>query len=169
MVTTTAKTLEERVKALEDQQEIYRTLNQYSRTLDYGTDPAAWLDCFTEDGVWHTQAAGRWSGTGGVRAEGHKQLAEWYMKSGRDKPEWATTHLLTKHCWVVPDVAVDGDTASFDAYFFVPREGQQGPFFHSFGRYFVSLVRCEDGRWRIKDMDLRREAGDQVSQTRPVG
>jgi hypothetical protein len=147
--------LERRLQVLEDQQEIYHVLNQYSRTLDYGTDPKEWLEIFIDTGVWRVNE-GRRAGQAPVRLEGHAQLEKFYMSFGRDKPEWAS-RAVSLHCWAVPEVDIDGDRATLDTYYFTPSGGDREPHIGTLGRYFVSLVRCPDARWRIEEMNIRRE------------
>ena len=56
-VTTARDELEARLDtALEAEREIVRTLHRYAHSIDYG-DEAAWLDRFTEDGVFDIRSA----------------------------------------------------------------------------------------------------------------
>jgi hypothetical protein len=167
---TRTLTLEERVQLLEDEREILRTMNQYTRSMDYGKDPAEFSDCFTEGGVWRSSVAGPWAGSIGVRLAGKSELEAWYMKPGRADPDWpAKRKMIVKHGYLEPQIHIRGDHATLDAYMMVPRDGQQGPFFHSIGRYVGMLVRCADGKWRFEDLEVQREGGEQAAQDRPVG
>jgi ketosteroid isomerase-like protein len=57
-----ATDVEARLELLEAERAITRTLHRYAHSIDYG-DEEAWVDCFTEDGVFiarHTRAPELW-------------------------------------------------------------------------------------------------------------
>jgi ketosteroid isomerase-like protein len=134
--------LEARLRRLEDEREILDTLYQYGHSIDYGWREE-WLDCWTEDAVlrWpHATYAGR--AEIGRAFDGHSHAPDAYHK-----------HFLAE-----PRIRLSGDRATVDSYFTRINDSPQGPVVRSFGRYRDVVVRCADGRWRIKERVLERES-----------
>ncbi|MBN9409397.1 MAG: nuclear transport factor 2 family protein [Burkholderiales bacterium] len=132
--------LKARVQALEDRDAILTTLMQYGHALDYG-DVELLMDCFTDDAVRETRrpdgTVNRWAGLEGTR-------------------EFATTHThapekIHKHLVLNSTVQVKGDTADVVSYMFRFDAGE-GDKSHvwGMGRYFDTMRRGADGRWRIQ-------------------
>ena len=134
--------VEARRRRLEDQNEILDTLYQYGHSIDYGWREE-WLDCWTEDAVlrWpHATFTGRTEIAGAF--DGHSHAPDAYHK----------------HCLVEPRVRCSGDRATVDSYFMRINASAVGPVVRSMGRYRDVLVRCPNGRWRIKERLLERES-----------
>lgn len=169
---------ERRLRALEDEREVRRTLHQYSHAIDYGLDEV-WLDCFTEDAAWSwsvrdqtlqdsLRSRGMPSvpiGEPGARPAlvgdvleravvGHDQLRAMVGAHTRAPQAWH------KHGLMNVEVVVDGDRADAQSYFVrVDASGvTTGAFIRAFGRYVDELVRCGDGRWRIMRRHCELEA-----------
>lgn len=164
-------TLEERVRRLEDEREILRTLLQYAHSIDQRDtqDPSALSDCFTEDGVWWASIDGPWAGQGGARHTSRAEIEEWFrgMKAyGKDKPG---PQPKSTHCLVAPDIRVDGDRATVESYHLGVSASPSGPQIGSMGRYLDVFVRCPDGRWRIKERHLAKEGSSVEGQSHVVG
>jgi ketosteroid isomerase-like protein len=143
-VSPTERSIEERLRLLEDEREILRTLYAYGHALDYG-DEDAFLDCWLEDAVLH------WPQRPPIT--GHAELAEVF-RAHTHAPE-----VHHKHFLVEPRIAIDGGEAKVDSYFARLDSYADGPMLKSFGRYRDVLVRCDDGRWRIRERMTEREAG----------
>jgi hypothetical protein len=164
--TPRSRSVEERLRLLEDKEEILRTLHQYVHALDYGKRPEDLTDCFTEDGVWYSTAESKSAGAAGVRIEGRQQLAEWFS---RNIPVRGTPGHFAKHIVAVPDIRIEGDNATARTYLCTMRETEAGPLPFAMGQYFDTLVRSSDGRWRFKERHLAQEAVHQSRQDKPIG
>jgi hypothetical protein len=146
--------LEQRLKVLEAEHEILRTLNQYGHAWDYGPDEAR-LDCFTDDGVFH------------LRPQALVPL-EPFSCHGKDEiwDKWVSHHIMIpenyfKHVLIEPNITLLGDAeARVDSMLalFFHRDGS--PYLCSFGRYRDHMVKCPDGRWRLKERIAELEAQD---------
>jgi ketosteroid isomerase-like protein len=143
------ESLEERVRLLEDERAIVRTLTTYGHGLDYDLE-AEFVDCWTEDAVLH------WPGLEPI--VGRAAIAETFRRH---------THApayFHKHVMVEPLITIDGDTALVDSMFSRFDAYDDGPGLRSFGRYRDRLVRCPDGRWRFQE----RHAESESSRVRPA-
>jgi ketosteroid isomerase-like protein len=136
--------IEERLARLEDERDIVRTLSNYGHSLDYG-DEAVFADCWTEDAVleWPKRPApfrGKEAIIGAFRGHTHA-------------PRVAHKHLL-----IEPLITLSGDEARVTSMW--ARLDRYGglPKIRNFGRYEDHLVRCPDGRWRIKSRLALMEA-----------
>lgn len=158
-------TLEDRVRALEDEKSIVRTLRQYASAEDR-VDPAAFADAFTEDGVWWSSIDGPWAGTGGSRHEGREDLMRWH--AGITDVWGPEPRARTKHYLIGPDIRLDGDHATAESYLLSVAASPDGPKVVSMGRYLDRLVRCSDGRWRIQERHLAREGAGVEAMKRPT-
>jgi ketosteroid isomerase-like protein len=134
--------LETRLALLEDERDVVRTLHAYGHAVDYG-DEAAWVDCFTNEGVFE------------VRDRRHHRYS--YLVSGRAELEhFISTHSRRPHVWhkhLLGELVIelDGNTANCRSYFFVLQEYEERPIVRVFGRYLDSLERGADGRWRLRE------------------
>jgi hypothetical protein len=147
--------IEERLQALEDEREIRFTLDQYCFAKDHGPDTGPLLDSFTETGTFEYYPVGRWAEPINARFEGRDELERW---DGAQVATRATPGRLNKHFIASPRIDVTGDRAVADTYFLRLEETPQGPLIASMGRYRDILVRCDDGRWRIQERRVEREA-----------
>jgi ketosteroid isomerase-like protein len=135
--------LEARLRLLEDERAILRTLYAYGHAIDYGYEDE-FADCWTEDAVlywpWREPLAGRAAILEAFRAHTHA-------------PERFHKHLL-----VEPRVRVEGDRATVESMYARLDAYEDGPKLRSFGRYLDVLVRCPDGRWRFEERRAENEA-----------
>lgn len=132
--------LEARIRRIEDEREIVRTLYRYAAGLDYGPEEA-FVDVFTERGRW-TRAPGRF---GDRRFEGREALRKMWLDH---------THapaVFHKHVIANAQVDVAGDTATAVSYLLFVCDHPDGPYIRAFSRCRDRLVRCPDGRWRIEE------------------
>jgi ketosteroid isomerase-like protein len=146
------ESVEGRLRILEDERGILRTLYQYAHSLDYGHEED-FLDCWTETAVWEAVfEAFRREVSGRPRREtGRDEIAAFYRKH---------THAPSrfhKHLLIEPQISVHGDEARVESYFVRIDEHPDGPYIQAFGRYQDVLVRCGDGRWRLQ---LRHAEGE---------
>jgi ketosteroid isomerase-like protein len=132
--------LEARVALLEAERAVLKTLHRYGHAIDYG-DEEAWVDCFTEDGVFDIRA--RLSHQPNRIVSGRDELRAFIARHTRAPELWH------KHLLVEPVIEVDGDTATCSSYLAVVMEHDDEPLLRVFGRYRDRLVRCPDGRWRF--------------------
>jgi hypothetical protein len=131
-----------RLRHLEDERAILRTLYRYGHAIDYGHEQE-WIDGFTDDGVFDVRNRG---GDVFVRCEGRQELLAFVQ--GHTRPP-AAYH---KHLVVDPMIDIDGDAAHVDSYFARIDADDDGgkTFVMAMGRYRDELVRCPDGIWRIR-------------------
>jgi hypothetical protein len=134
--------LEARLALLEDERAIVRTLHRYGQSIDYGEEEA-WVDCFTEDGVFDIRA--RLSHQPNRLISGRDELRAFIRRHTRAPELWH------KHLLVEPLVEVHGDSATCLSYLAVVMEHDDEPVLRVFGRYRDRLVRCPDGRWRFRE------------------
>ena len=132
-------TADEALRELRDERAVVRVLYQYAHGLDYGPE-ADFIDVFTTDGSWQ-------------RLPGHRPARRFDGRDGltqmfRDHvhaPEYFHKHVVAN-----PWVEVDGDTATARSYLILVAEHPTGPYVRAFSRCSDELVRCDDGRWRIR-------------------
>jgi uncharacterized protein (TIGR02246 family) len=135
-------TLEDRLRLLEDERDILKTLHAYGYAIDYGHEDE-FLDCWTDDAVlyWPTKTM-----------RGRDQLRDAFR---------AHTHapaVYHKHVIVEPRVRIDGDRATVESMFARLDAYPEGPQIKSYGRYLDMLVRSGDGRWRFVERRAEAEA-----------
>ena len=101
-------TVTERLERLEAEGAILRTLYAYGHAIDYG-DEEAWVDCFTEDGVFdvRTPRPERFN----ARLAGRDELRRFVANHSRAPERWH------KHLVIEPVVHVDRETATCESYF----------------------------------------------------
>ena len=136
------RTIEDRLRALEDERSILQTMYQYAHALDYGWTEA-FLDCFIEDGAWEAPQVGRF--------EGQTRLGKFFA--------WHThaPGKYHKHLLIEPRVILSADEATVESYWVRLDEEPAGPYIWAFGRYRDRLVRCGDGAWRFAERRIERE------------
>jgi ketosteroid isomerase-like protein len=136
-----------RMQRLEDERDILTTLYSYAHGLDYGPEDD-FVDVFTPDGEWRrmpsTLPQRSFSGESGLRTmyRDHTHAPEYFHK----------------HVVVNAVVTVTGVTATARSYLvFVPADSD-GPYVRAFSRCTDELMRCSDGRWRIRRRRAELEA-----------
>lgn len=136
-----------RLRMLEEERSILRTLYRYLHSVDYGQEREG-VDCFTEDGAceWRRRRGG------GHREEGRTALARYLAGHTRAPAKYH------KHLLIEPRIAVNGDEARVDSYFARLDEEDGKPYISSFGRYLDRMVKCPDGVWRFKERVVEVEA-----------
>jgi uncharacterized protein (TIGR02246 family) len=125
----------ERLRRLEDLEEIRQLFVDYGHHLDAG-DVAAYAALFADDGELLLGPVGR--------AKGHAAIADLMtrVRAGATTPSF---HLVTN-----PIVRLDGDRATSEVLWTVIRPDADGRLqVAMFGRHHDTLVR-ERGRWRIQ-------------------
>jgi uncharacterized protein (TIGR02246 family) len=129
-------TVEQRLQALEDKEEIRTLLLDYGRTLD-ARDLKAYSELFTRDGEWI-------GGFGSVK--GRAELLAFMQKNiGTGANAGKTYHLLTNFF-----IDVKGETATATSrWSYVIGNADKKPVLEHSGRYEDTLVR-EDGKWKFK-------------------
>jgi hypothetical protein len=159
-----------RLQALEDEAAIVRRLHRYGHAID-GGDEAAWIDCFTADGVF--EGYGRREGGDPLyRLEGRAALAE-FVNGHTRRPFAYHVHGLLE-----PVVELDGDRARCVSYFVVLQHHESEPRVRVLGRYHDELVRDSDGEWRFARRTARIDSalrglpdlggGQPADQRQPV-
>jgi hypothetical protein len=130
-------TIEERLRALEDERAILRTLYTYGYAIDYGR-PDDYADCFLDDATLH------WPFRGGPLV-GLERIMEEFHRHTHGPDTWH------KHFVVDPLITIEGDRAAAESMYARIDSYETGPEITVYGRYRDVLVRCEDGRWRISE------------------
>ena len=130
--------LRERVRALEDREQIRNLIQAYRKTLD-DRDLRAFSELFAAEGTW----TGR-SGT----ATGPQEIYSMLTTALPDNPPAPGSTLW--HLNTDPAIEVDGDRASaFTFWMHVRRGDADVPLLPTLGGYQDELIR-EDGRWRFQ-------------------
>lgn len=143
-----SRSLEERVRILEDQQEIIKLKAKYVNYNDGGwkgpthTNPQAVADMFTEDGVWDGRP-----GTG--YAKGRAEIKQLFETFGAVP---FIVHYVTN-----PLIEVDGDTATghWHALVTMTVPGEQALW--NLGLYIEEYVRTAEG-WKFKTLRFETAA-----------
>ncbi len=128
--------LENRVKRLEDREEIRRLLLDYGRFLDQG-DFRSFSELFAK-------TEGEWIGGMG-RARGVKAIRELMESTiGKNESTGQSCHIFTNEA-----IQIDGDRASaVTRWIFVVAGEGNSPRLYFVGHYKDSLLR-ENGRWKF--------------------
>ncbi|MSQ26433.1 MAG: nuclear transport factor 2 family protein [Dehalococcoidia bacterium] len=136
----TEEALAVRLRALEDERGILRTLHRYSHCMDYGLTKE-WSECFAPDGVFDVKDL---SGKRFHRENNRKELAA-YLASKKVPPE-----RYDKHIVAAPLIEVKGNTATATSYFVAIGAGAKALEIHVYGRYEDTMVKT-GGEWLIKE------------------
>lgn len=142
------RSLEERVKILEDQQDIIKLKARYVNFNDGGwkgpthSDPQAVADMFTEDGIWDGRPS-----TG--YAKGRAEIRQLFETFGAVP---FIVHYVTN-----PVIEVDGDTATghWHALVTMTVPGEQALW--NLGLYIDEYARTADG-WKFKSLRFETAA-----------
>jgi hypothetical protein len=133
--------LETRLRALEDERAVLRTLHQYAHAIDYGNEDG-WVDCFAPDGAFEVRNR---TDSSVSRLVGHTELKAFISTHTRAPDTWH------KHIVIEPVIDIDGDTARSASYCGAFADDGDTPILWGFGRYLDQLVRGADGRWRFTE------------------
>jgi uncharacterized protein (TIGR02246 family) len=129
-----AHDVENRLRRLEDLEEIRQLFVDYGRHLDAG-DVEAYADLFADDGEILLGPIGRAKGRAEIFA---------LMTKVKERAQTASFHLVTN-----PVIRLDGDRATGEVLWTVIKPDAAGKLeVAMFGRHVDELVR-ERGRWRI--------------------
>ena len=136
-------TVEQRLRRLEDREEIRELLMEYGRTLD-NADADGYSRLFASDGEW----AG-----GGFASKTPAKIKEMIERLVANRPAAAgSSHILTN---VIMEI--DGDAANAWSRWFLFIPGETGkPTVRVAGQYKDDLVR-EDGRWKFRRRTLTHD------------
>ncbi|MCS6924338.1 MAG: nuclear transport factor 2 family protein [Candidatus Binatia bacterium] len=121
---------------------IQELIARYNHAIDFG-NYEAWVECFTEDGVFEG-SAGRFAG----RAELQK-FTEQFNTMRTNLPN-------VRHCVMNTVTEVEGDTAVSSSYLQLVTTGKEGTKIVFTGRYDDKLVKV-DGKWRFKERKVTRD------------
>lgn len=143
-MTGALEALELRVRLLEDERDVLRTLYAYGYAIDYGYEQE-FVDCWTEDAVlvWGKTDSRELAQFPVRRLEGREAIL------GAFRGHTHAPELFHKHVLLQPRIWIDGDRARVECSFERVDESPEGPVLRSFGVYRDELVRCPDGRWRL--------------------
>jgi len=126
---------------LEDEHAIRKLLSAYCFCVDR-TDADAFVELFTEDGVWDR---GRWG-----RVEGRQALHDYMSAAAAKAPGGAKTRHLSAN----EIVSITQDAAAARSYVLVMDAAPMPPAALVVGYYEDQLARV-GGRWRFKTRCLR--------------
>jgi ketosteroid isomerase-like protein len=132
--------LRARLRALEDEREILRTLQVYGAAIDAGDE-----DGYRE--LWADDAVLDWPNWG-EPMRGRGAIMDAFARHTH-APETHHRHVVFGTL-----IALEGETARVESQFLRIDDGANGPHVRSFGTYHDELVRSADGRWRFR----RRQA-----------
>jgi uncharacterized protein (TIGR02246 family) len=135
---------EERLRRLEDLEEIRTLYVDYGRHLDSG-DPDAYASLFARGAKLRLGAI--------MRADGRDEIRQAAATLVGERPEGVRS---SAHVLGSPRIELDGDTASGECVWAAVSKGGDGEVKVLVGRHFDQLVR-ENGRWRFS---LRRGVFD---------
>jgi uncharacterized protein (TIGR02246 family) len=147
--------LEERLRALEDREEINRLLVAYATALD-ARDMEAYAALFAREGEWM-------GGTGyGRTPEGIRSMLEEKLAPNPPAPGPTHRHLVSN---VAIELAGDRATA-VSSWTLISRAHGDVPTLTLQGTYRDTLVR-EDGRWRFASREAHTDIPDRPIASRP--
>jgi ketosteroid isomerase-like protein len=140
------KSVEDRLRALEDCQAIYQTVCGYGYAVD-GLNAAAVGSCYVDDGVYAVGDIGAFQGRAAIEA------------ITRDPGHLALVAAGCAHISTLPYVVIDGDRAVATCHTMVNMHGvnMHGVNVHGDNGFFIGrlsasrieLARQDDGAWKI--------------------
>jgi uncharacterized protein (TIGR02246 family) len=132
--------IEERLRAVEDQLAIYQVVARYVYAVD-GLNADAVGSCYTEEAVYRVGDLGEYRGReeilGIVTDPGHGHIGR--VAEG------------VAHLSLLPHVVIDGDRAVATVHMVMARHGEDGFDVWRLSASRISLARQADGAWRITD------------------
>lgn len=136
MADSSARTTEERLRAIEDQLEIYQVISSYGYSVD-GLNTDSVRDCYTEDGVYAIAGLSAY--------EGREQIAA----ITKDPWHQSLVGAGCAHVSTLPYVVVEGDTAVATCHTMVLTNGEDGFSVWRLSASRINLLRQADGGWKI--------------------
>jgi len=130
------KTLEQRLRALEDRQAIYQVICGYGYAVD-GCNAEAVGNCYTDNGVYAVGDIGAY--------EGREKIAG----ITRDPGHLGLVAAGCAHMSTLPYVVIEGDRAVATCHTMVPMHGDDGFFIGRLSASRIQLARQPDGGWKI--------------------
>ena len=135
------KSVEDRLRALEDRQAIYQTVCGYGYAVD-GLNAAAVGSCYVDDGIYAVGDIGAFQGREAIEA------------ITRDPGHLAYVAAGCAHISSLPYVVIDGDRAIATCHTMVNmhrvnKEGDNGFFIGRLSASRIELARQDDGAWKI--------------------
>lgn len=130
------KSVEDRLRALEDRQAIYQTVCGYGYAVD-GLNAAAVGSCYVDDGVYAVGDIGAFQGREAIEA------------ITRDPGHLAYVAAGCAHMSSLPYVVIDGDRAVATCHTMVNMHGDNGFFIGRLSASRIELARQADGAWKI--------------------
>jgi ketosteroid isomerase-like protein len=138
----TVEELAARLRLLEDERAVTDTLIRISDTFPL-IELEAWLDCFTEDGAFRMRRGADQPLV--YDLAGRDELEPWFLAHAERVPLGKSTQVLGQI-----RVQVDGDTATTSSLALLIHSIDGSPTLLATVRFYDSLVRCADGRWRVR-------------------
>jgi hypothetical protein len=164
------RTLEQRVRAIEDREAILKTMYDYAYAIDFGKDVREYTDLYTDDAVFQSvpppPPGSAVPADLAARAEmrpaagavvGRKALEAWITNEWQVRDRLLVAGHYRIHEMMEPDIALDGDSATSRSYFQTTDNDNGHIFVVSIGVYKDTFVRSRDGRWRLKERLLIRQ------------
>ncbi len=118
-------------------------LSASAQTIDLA-DPEAWLDGYTDDGVFRFRPTADADDL--FRLEGREARRQWFAEHRARVPAGGQVHLLAN-----PRLRLDGDQLVGTSTYFTLYATDGGIVVASSGLWLDRLARGADGRWRIHD------------------
>jgi uncharacterized protein (TIGR02246 family) len=130
---------------LEDREEIRELYARYAATIDEGQFDA-WLDCFTEDGVFESSRFGRHAGRDGLA-----KFTQIYRDSlGGAQVRHVCTNLLFK---------IEGDAAAGSCYL-IYYHCKDGKIQQAAVGHYRDTLRKAGGRWKFQSRKVALDGHD---------
>jgi ketosteroid isomerase-like protein len=130
------KSVEDRLRALEDRQAIYQTVCGYGYAVD-GLNATAVGSCYVDDGVYAVGDIGAFQGREAIEA------------ITRDPGHLAYVAAGCAHISSLPYVVIGGDRAVATCHTMVNMHGDNGFFIGRLSASRIELARQDDGAWKI--------------------
>ena len=137
------KSLEKRIKMLEDIENIKKLIFNYTYWLDYGEVDKV-IECFTEDAAMDVRVRGEvkeGEGNFAFECNGKEEIDSFYRLMVHKKDLFSASHLI-----VNPVVDIDGDRATGIFYLLETSCIARAMWGH--GRYDMEFARVEN-KWKI--------------------
>ncbi len=143
----THSTMEDRLRAIEDQLAIYQVVCSYGYAVD-GLNADAVGSCYVQDGVYAVGDIGAYEGRDRIAAITSDPSHLAYVKAG-------CAHIST-----LPYVVIDGDRASATCHTMVATHGENGFFIGRLSASRLELARQPDSSWKILHRQNYMQNGD---------